>query len=147
MNTKTIGKVLLVAIVVLGLFTYASAAIPNIPVDSVPSLLVPVWEPISAFFSFVGATAFIGFVISISGYLIQYFQTNHQEEYKFDKLAKTLAVYIGILTSVLTAGKTIADILPPPMSEYAAVALTVIAAVIVLLDVAKKTISELIGRA
>lgn len=146
MNASTIGKVTLIAIVVLGVFTYAAATIPDVPLSSVPDFLLPFWIPLQTFFTLAAATSLVGFIVSISGYLKNYFATNHKEEYDFNKLAKTLTVWIGLITASLTAAESFAQILPAPYNEYVRVVIVVITAVAAVLTVIKDMFAEFIQK-
>ena len=136
MSAKTTGSVLLVAILALAAFTSATALIQQVPTESVPELLLPIWGYIVTFFSLAPVITVIAFGRNILGFLVNYFKTNHGEEYDFDKLGETLTFYIGTLTTILT----IASLLPEP---YNSIVSAVGAAAVVMLDLIKKQLIAL----
>lgn len=146
MTVKKTGSVLLVAIVALSIFVSLSVLVKQVPDSSVPDILSPVWNYIQSFFGLAPVITAIAFSVNISGFLINYFDANHSEEYDFNALGKTLALYIGIITSMISSAKTIAVILPAPYNEYVSAAITIGAAVIVILDLARKQLEELAQR-
>jgi len=143
MSVKTIGSVLLVAILALAVFTSLPLLIQQVPTETIPTILLPIWGYIVTFFSLALVITVIAFGRNILGFLINYFKTNHGEEYDFNKLGKTLTLYIGIITGMLSAATTISEILPSPHNEYIAAAIAIGASIIVVLDLVKKQLAGL----
>ncbi|GAH13858.1 unnamed protein product, partial [marine sediment metagenome] len=115
----------------------------QVPTESIPTLLLPIWGYIVAFFALAPVITVIAFSRNILGYLISYFKTNHEEEYDLNKLGKTLTLYIGILAGMLSAATTLLEVLPVPYNEYVATAIAIGASIIVVLDLVKKQLADL----
>jgi len=143
MSVKTTGSILLLAIIALAVFTSAAVLIQQVPIESVPELLLPVWEYIVTVFSLAPVITVIAFGRNILGFLVNYFKENHQEEYDFDKLGETLTLYIGVITTLLGSIKPIADFLPEPYNQIVAAIIAVGASTIIVLDLVKKQLAEL----
>lgn len=143
MTVKTTGKVLFVVLVAVGVFIALSTMVNQVQPEDVPAILSPIWNYVVAFFNLGQVTTILGLAVSIFGYLKNYFLENHDEVYDFNQLGKTLAVYIGIITSVLAAITPLKEFMPAPYNEYISSALAVGAAVIVVLDLVKKQIAEI----
>lgn len=144
MTAETTGKIIVAAFVIMTVFVSLSAAVQQVQPETVPSLLVPIWEYVVAFFTLGQVTTAIGFIISISGYLKNYFLSNRTETYDFDKLAKTLTIYIGIITSLLAAIEPLKGLMPEPYGEYIGAIIAIGAVIIVILDLTKTQLAELI---
>lgn len=143
MTAKTTGKVVFVILVAMGVFISSATLVNQVQLDDVPTILLPYWKWISGFFNLGQITTILGLAVSMFGYIKNYFQENHDQEYDFDRLGKTLAIYIGIITSMLAAIEPLKDFMPAPYNEYISAALAIGAAVIVVLDLIKTQIAEI----
>ena len=143
MSVKTTGTVLLVVIMALAVFTALPALIEQVPIDSVPEILLPIWNYLVIFFNIAQVTTIIALTINVWGFLKNYFKTNYEEEYDFTKLGKTLAVYVGIITTLLAAITPLSEILPEPYNQILSAGLAIGASLLVILDLTKKQLAEL----
>lgn len=138
MDVKKSGLVILIATVIIGVFIGVSELVTQIQVSDVPVMLQGVWEYIVTFFVLAPVITIIAFGRNIYGYLVEYFKSEHSEEYDLNKLGETLTVYIGVITTLLASIEPIASLLPLPYSDYVAVVMGVAAAVIVILDLVRQ---------
>jgi len=142
-NAKKTGLVLLTAIMLLAVFTGISTYVSQVPIDSIPEPLLGFWGYVVTFFALAIVTTVVGFSRNILGYLAEYFKENHSEEYDLNKLGETLALYVGVITMVLSAIEPIASLVPPPYNNVVATVMAIGAATIVILDLVKKQLSAL----
>lgn len=143
MGTKTVGSVLLILIVVMSAVIGVATLVQTVPTESVPALLVPVWDYIVGFFIAAEVLTAVAFARNFFGFIQNYFKQNYSEQYDFKKLGETLAVYMGVIASIIAAISPIRDIVPAPYNDYLSATLAVGAAVIVVLDLIKKQLAEL----
>lgn len=129
-------KLLAVAIFLVGLLSALDLAVKQVPIENVPEFCLPWWNYIVAFFSSVPWIAMIGIGRNVWGYLRNYWWKEGGATYNFKQLKTTLAMYIGLLTTIQAIG----TYLPDPYGTYF---VTICTAIIVVLDLALSEIAHM----
>jgi ABC-type thiamin/hydroxymethylpyrimidine transport system permease subunit len=136
-NAKETAIVTGTIIIVLGVLIGLQTLVQGVPIEDVPVSFRDVFAVVKTFFSSAPVLALIGFGRNIYGYLVEYFKSECSEEYDWSKLAKTLTLYIGAISTLITVAQT----LPEPYGEIIS---TIGSAVIIILDLTKKQIADIV---
>lgn len=142
-NVKKPGLVLLIAIMFIGTLVGVSNAVASVNPNDVPTMLQGVWNYIVTFFALAPVITVVAFGRNIYGYLVEYFKGEYSEEYDFSKLGETLTMYVGLITTMITAIEPISSVVPEPYSGAVKATIAVCAAAVVVIDILRQQLKNI----
>lgn len=110
---KKVAKVVLLVLILTGVMQGISLAMKEVPTEDVPELVQPWWLYALTIISAVPWAALVGFGRNIWGYTRVYYRNGKELEYIENKLKETLALYGGIITTIMA----VATYLPDPYDK------------------------------
>jgi len=108
-SLKKVTKIVLLVLILTGVMQGISLAMKEVPIEDVPELVRPWWLYALTFIGAIPWAALVGFGRNIWGYVRVYYRNGKELKYAENKLKETLALYGGIITTIIAVSTYLPD--------------------------------------
>jgi hypothetical protein len=110
MDSKNLGKILAVIVIVIAVFIGFAAYLPTVDVSTLPASVAPVFTYLISFFGTGAVLTIVALLRNVVGYAYEYVKSGYKETFTDTKLYETIVYYVGFVN-------TIGSIVPAPYSQ------------------------------